>query len=504
MKNKFYSLFIFFVLTALAGCNEKESTDVIEQGDPQITEFTPTSGKFGQEITIKGEFLRDIQKATIGGVEATIRYKLSQQEIVIVVPANAGNGKIVLSTKEKKTESEQSFTIVYPVPQVKNVPAEAHVGDQIEIQGENLDIVSKVCFGDKEASISYQSEREIVATIPFVITDAAPISLYYLDSTGEQFTQPEGPAFEIIKDIPTIDAMAERVTEGSLITLNGTFLNLIESIHFGDEVKVTNFVEKTANSIVFRVPELPESATVDVLAKYYEGTGSLTLRNDCYVFIPRVFSYPNLKMGAHRNEDFGNMINGTTGQVSTTCILKDIDSRALIDFATVHNSNNDFALNGPQNVKANLRNYWCNGTPLPPLKSSSTEAEVNENFGEFTSTVTKLLVLQESKGYGELIRNIKEGNIEEISPTDEITKALFNIDMDAEGSNSVRSRQKTEAEDKEASNIYKPGSVVVFKNLKKNKFGIMIIRSVNVDFDAVKATNDANATITFDLYYQRY
>ena len=85
MKNKFYSLFIFFVLTALAGCNEKESTDVIEQGDPQIIEFTPTSGKFGQEITIKGEFLRDIQKATIGGVEATIRYKLSQQEIVIVV-----------------------------------------------------------------------------------------------------------------------------------------------------------------------------------------------------------------------------------------------------------------------------------------------------------------------------------------------------------------------------------------------------------------------------------
>ena len=146
----------------------------------------------------------------------------------------------------------------------------------------------------------------------------------------------------------------------------------------------------------------------------------------------------------------------------------------------------------------------CNGTPLPPLKSSSTEAEVNENFGEFTSTVTKLLVLQESKGYGELIRNIKEGNIEEISPTDEITKALFNIDMDAEGSNSVRSRQKAEAEDKEASNIYKAGSVVVFKNLKKNKFGIMIIRSVNVDFDAVKATNDANATITFDLYYQRY
>lgn len=116
MKNKFYSLFIFLVLTALAGCNEKESTDVIEQGDPQIIEFTPTSGKFGQEITIKGEFLRDIQKATIGGVEATIRYKLSQQEIVIVVPANAGNGKIVLSTKEKRRKVSSHLRLYIRFP----------------------------------------------------------------------------------------------------------------------------------------------------------------------------------------------------------------------------------------------------------------------------------------------------------------------------------------------------------------------------------------------------
>lgn len=504
MKNKFYNLLVLFVLTALAGCNEKVSSDVIEQGDPQITEFIPTSGKFGQEVTVKGEFLRDIQKATIGDVEAQIRYKLSQQELVIVVPTNAKGGKIVLSTKEKKAESETSFTIVYPVPALKNMPVGAHVGDQIEMQGENLDIVSKVCFGDKEASISYQSEREIVATIPFVEADAVPISLYYFDATGEQSTQLDGPDFEVVKNIPTIETMADRVTEGSLITLSGTFLNLIESVDFGNEVKVTKFVEQTANTIVFRVPELPESATVGIRAAYYEGTAHLTLQEACYVFIPRVFSYPNLKMGAHRNEEFGNMINATTGQVSTTCILNDVNSRALIDFAAVHNSNNDFALNGPQNVKANLRNYWCNGAPLPPLKSSSTEADVNANFGEFTSTATKFLVLQESKGYGELINNVKEGKIEEISATDAITKALFNIDMDAEGSNSARSRQKAEAEDKEASNVYKAGSVVVFKNIKKDKFGIMLIRSVNVDFDAVKATNDANATITFDLYYQRY
>ena len=71
MKNKFYNLFIFFVLTALASCNEKESTDVIEQGDPQIIEFTPTSGKFWTGNHYQRRIPARYTKATIGGVEAS-------------------------------------------------------------------------------------------------------------------------------------------------------------------------------------------------------------------------------------------------------------------------------------------------------------------------------------------------------------------------------------------------------------------------------------------------
>lgn len=504
MKNKFYNLLFLFVLTVWAGCDEKVSTDIVQQGDPQIEEFTPTRGKAGQEVTVKGEFLRDIQKATIGGVEALIRYKLSQQEIVIVVPANAQDGKIVLNTKDQKAESENTFTVVYPVPVLTYVPAEAYVGDEIEILGENLDVISRISIGSKQATMIYQSAKEIVAVIPFVEETSAPISFHYTNAEGEQSTQPENPVFEVAKYTPTSGRMENNVTEGNLISLSGTYLNLIESIWFGDQVEVTNFSRQTPTLLEFRVPELPETATVAIQAKYYEGTGSLTLQEACRVFIPRVFSYPNLMMGAHRNTDFGNMINATSGQVYTTCILKNVDSRALIDFAAVHNSNNDFALNGPQNVKANLRNYWCDGIPLPPLKSTSTEEDVNKNFGEFTSTATKFLVLLESKGYGELIKNVKEGKIEEISATNEITKGMFEINMDAEGANSARSRQKAEKEDLETTNVYKAGSVIVFKNLKKNKMGIMLIRAVNVDFNKDKVYNDANATLTFDLYYQRY
>ena len=104
MKNKLHYFILLFVLAALTGCNEKLSIETEIQGAPEISEFTPTSGKAGTEITVKGSNLRDIVSATIGGVESQILYKLSQQEIVIVVPREGTkSGKISLIYKHLST-----------------------------------------------------------------------------------------------------------------------------------------------------------------------------------------------------------------------------------------------------------------------------------------------------------------------------------------------------------------------------------------------------------------
>ena len=110
MKNKLYSLLVLCVLVTLTSCNEKLSIETEVQGAPEIIEFAPVSGKAGTQVTVKGNNLRDIETATIGGVEAQILYKLSQQEIVIVVPREGTkNGKIVLSTSRKNDDSERSW-----------------------------------------------------------------------------------------------------------------------------------------------------------------------------------------------------------------------------------------------------------------------------------------------------------------------------------------------------------------------------------------------------------
>ena len=161
MKNKLHYFILLFVLAALTGCNEKLSIETEIQGAPEISEFTPTSGKAGTEITVKGSNLRDIVSATIGGVESQILYKLSQQEIVIVVPREGTkSGKIVLATSRKddagestRAESAQSFSVTYPTPRVTDFPKGGRVGNNVEILGADLDIISKVFMGDEEGEI---------------------------------------------------------------------------------------------------------------------------------------------------------------------------------------------------------------------------------------------------------------------------------------------------------------------------------------------------------------
>ncbi len=497
MKNKIQSIAFLLVLTFFTSCDEKLTIDTLVQGAPEIDSFEPESGKSGTEITITGSYLRDILSATIGGTEAPIKYKISQEKMVVVVPTGAKSGKIVLKTKAENVESGSNFTVVFPTPALQKVPASGKVDEEIEIQGSNLDAVTKVFFKETEATITFQSDKELVVKVPFVADDRVDVYLQYLNEQGTQRIGTTGSAFEIVKDRPGIGtAMPAKVTEGEVITLNGENLNLVESVLFGATPAV--ITRKEASVISFRIPTLPQTATVAVTASYYAGTASLTLSDACEVFIPKVFFYPNLMLGAHRS-DIGNIINATTGVVNTACILKDKAAQITQDFASVFNSNYDFALNGPHNTTGGLRNYWCDGKTF--ITGTTADALIAEGYGDFLATKTLFLVLQDSDPVqAGIINKVKSGALTEISP--EATPVLFNGSIVING-NSVRSRRTNEAEDLTSAVIYKAGSVVVFFNERKNKSGILLIREVNVNYTQAKAYNDSNASIVFDLYYQR-
>lgn len=181
-------------------------------------------------MTVTGENFRDVLSASIGGVDAPLRYIISQQTAVIVVPGGAKNGKIAFKTKEKEAQSEANFTMVYPQPSLTTTPTSGKVDEEVEFRGSNLDVVQKIYFKDVEATvISYKSEKELVVKVPFVSDDRVDIRLTYFNEQGEQSMGTTGNAFEILKTRPTISGtLPNKLTEGETVTLNGENLNLIE------------------------------------------------------------------------------------------------------------------------------------------------------------------------------------------------------------------------------------------------------------------------------------
>lgn len=67
----------------------------------------------------------------------------------------------------------------------------------------------------------------------------------------------------------------------------------------------------------------------------------------------------------------------------------------------------------------------------------------------------------------------------------------------------IRTFKKDETTKDES--IFEVGSVISLQNTrhKGDKIGIMRILSIGVDFTQDSAWNNENATITFDLYYQK-
>lgn len=59
-----------------------------------------------------------------------------------------------------RAESAQSFSVTYPTPRVTDFPKGGRVGNNVEILGADLDIISKVFMGDEEERSFIRVKRD--------------------------------------------------------------------------------------------------------------------------------------------------------------------------------------------------------------------------------------------------------------------------------------------------------------------------------------------------------
>ncbi|MDR1504047.1 MAG: IPT/TIG domain-containing protein [Prevotella sp.] len=170
MKNIFRYMLVVAVVLAygiLTGCNEKETAI---SPSIQITDFFPTEGLSGTEVSIKGNNFGNNAKVFFNETEVKEYLSRSNDLIVVKVPDNASSGKIGVLNGDAYGFSSAEFSFVPSAVIEKLSTEKAPEGDLITIYGRNFfDVgIDKIIvrFGNAIASVISATSSEITVIIP--------------------------------------------------------------------------------------------------------------------------------------------------------------------------------------------------------------------------------------------------------------------------------------------------------------------------------------------------
>jgi IPT/TIG domain len=135
---------------------------------PTISNFTPTSGPTGTEVTITGTNFLGVTAVSFNNVNASSFTVNSATELTAQVPAGATTGRIRVASGQGTATSATDFIITVPqTPTITNfTPASGSVGTLVTITGTNFTGASAVNFNNNAASsFVVNSATQITAAV---------------------------------------------------------------------------------------------------------------------------------------------------------------------------------------------------------------------------------------------------------------------------------------------------------------------------------------------------
>ncbi|MCJ8165876.1 IPT/TIG domain-containing protein [Pontibacter sp. E15-1] len=243
---------------------EVETTQSLDVTLPAVTAVSPSNIKHSENLTITGTNLNLVKEIKFKGVgEAKTATFVSQSatQIVVKVPDNASSGTMTLVAKSGvEVATTQAVSIILPA--ITSVsPAPIDPGQNLTINGTNLDLVKSIEFkgGTKVAAFVSQSATQIVVKVPMNATKGA----LTLTTVKDYVVVTEAQVTIVLPIIKTVTP--EPVVPGNFLTLTGTELQLVKSVVFTGGATVSTFVAQNSNQIVLRVPEDAKSGLLKLI-----------------------------------------------------------------------------------------------------------------------------------------------------------------------------------------------------------------------------------------------
>ncbi len=243
-----------------------QSTKTITLVVPTLTTVTPNPAKNKSMINVKGTDLDLISKVVFGGsVEGEIQSGGTSTDITVKVPDKATSGVVVFSTKGDKSVSSPTLALVKPTI-TSIAPLAVQMDNDITITGTNLDLVSEVRFaGDTKTTVTSASPTQLVVKVPLG-TKTGAITLVTINADQVVSTD----QVTILANVPEITNITAMAKPGGKVTITGVKLNLTEQVIFPDNVKATQFGNRTATQLEVYVPELAKKGKVKIKLVTYD------------------------------------------------------------------------------------------------------------------------------------------------------------------------------------------------------------------------------------------
>ncbi len=281
--------------------NKIYSTD-LTVGKPTVVTAAKATYKSGDVITVTGEHLDMIEKVDLEGAKA-VAFTIADdaKSITFNLPLSATDGHITLTSYAGDAfDAGEIETVTVTELSIASIADDGRykAGTNVEITGEDLDLVTKVEFTNAEASFSYTGGK-ITATVPAAAKDGNVTVT--LGSGKQAFTD----AIEVVKPVATGISITEAVAGADTVVVSGTDLDLVTSVKIGTQEQ--SFIdcgfefgtdESEAVVVKVAIPAQAYSGPITLTADstYETVTSSVTVTYDLAVSI--VFPQPDYSFGS--------------------------------------------------------------------------------------------------------------------------------------------------------------------------------------------------------------
>lgn len=300
--------------------------------DALVTGYAPAEGTVGTEVTLSGRNLGQITRVRFGSatVEAADFTEVDEQSgafVKFLVPAveTAAPDSETAIAAEWGTETidvtgEAPFMLHVPVFGALDAQPEgtaSAIGDELELTGSNLDLVTAVKWGDKELTLVEQSAEAVKVRFPGSIEQADPVVQSKTLVAEWGLSQPAqtttlAPAWRVdttpsstvlTPEFGQMTAEDGKFYLGKTVTVKGANLSVVEGIElqYGSErIAAEMLAGATDSELKFTVPDgvgFDTATEVSVVALHNGGEQLEIGKEKVYPF----YYYKGIRVGLGSN-----------------------------------------------------------------------------------------------------------------------------------------------------------------------------------------------------------